>query len=68
MDKIKVLQFNKLRGKIAEKKISQIAIANLLKVSRVTVSNMLNGKSSITANQLYLISQLLECDMNYFFN
>lgn len=61
------LNIAKLRGKIAEKKITQSRIADLLNVNRVTISNMINGKAKIDANQLYKLSNILECPMEYFF-
>ena len=61
------LNIAKLRGKIAEKKITQSRIAELLNVNRVTISNMINGKAKIDANQLYKLSNILDCPMEYFF-
>ena len=42
-------------------------IAELLNVNRVTISNMINGKAKIDANQLYKLSNILDCPMEYFF-
>lgn len=61
------LNINKLKGILVEKKLSHQDVADLLGVCRVTVTNMLNGKAKITAEDLFKICKLINKDMSIFF-
>lgn len=62
------LNIDKLKGRLVEKKITHQKLAEHLSLSRVTVTNMLNGKAKISAEQLYEISLLLNEKVEIFFN
>lgn len=61
------LNTNKIRGVLAEKKINHEVIAKQFGVTRVTISNMLNNRAKINAEQLYILSKLVGVSMEYFF-
>lgn len=68
MEKIEInLNLDKIKGALVEKKISHQIVADSLGICRVTVTNMLNGKTKISAKDLYVISQLTHYDMSIFF-
>lgn len=64
-----MVKFNvdKIRGVMAEKRITQEMIAKALNISRKTVLNKLNGKAKITVDELVTITNLTENNISNFF-
>lgn len=68
MDKIKVLDVDKIRGELVRKKISHNYIAKQLEITVPNVSLKLNGKIKITPNELYIIAMILKKPIEYFYS
>ncbi len=65
-----MVRFNidKIRGVMAEHRITQETIANALKISRKTAVNKLNGKTKITVDELVIIANLTKSNISIFFD
>ena len=63
--------YSKLKGRIKEKLDTQYALANLLNISKVALSNKLENKSRFSQNDIMTICKLLEIEPSeihqYFF-
>lgn len=64
-----MVRFNidKIRGVMAEHRITQEMIANALHISRKTAVNKLNGKTKITVDELVIIANLTNSNISIFF-
>ena len=62
------INVDRIKGQLTEHRITHEKLANELNVSRVTVTNMLNNKAKITAEQIYVIAKLVNRNVEYFFN
>lgn len=61
--------YAKLRGKMAEKGVTQLMLAKLMGLSPVSINNKLAGKSDFTAKEMKLLKIVLELHSidDYFF-
>lgn len=57
-----------LRGKMAEKRITQEQLAEKLNLSRNSVSKKVSGQRQFTVDELKIITELLEVEIAIFFN
>lgn len=57
-----VIDYDKLRGALAEKRITQAEIASSLGCSRQAISNKMTGKNSLTVRDVTAIVNLIEAD------
>ena len=66
------MEYNKLRGRIIEKFGTIEKFAEFLDISRITVSNKLNGKSKFTRDDILFWSSALKITQDdigcYFFD
>ena len=64
------LNFNKLKGKIREKGLTQVQLAKMVGMSPSVMNQKLNNKSDFTLMESFVIGKVLGIDdMNaYFFN
>lgn len=58
---------NKLRGLMAEQKITQTKLAQELGISFQSFNMKLNGKSTFNENEIKRIANVLKIDMNILF-
>ena len=58
---------NKLRGLMAEKNIKQGEMAEAIGISKNAFSMKLNEKSRFDENEVYMLSKLLNVDVNFLF-
>lgn len=58
---------NKLRGLMAEKNIKQGEMAESIGISKNAFSMKLNEKSRFDENEVYMLSKLLNVDVNFLF-
>lgn len=49
------MEYSNLKGEMAKKGVTNVDIANLLKVHRNTVDNKLSGKSSFSVDEAFRI-------------
>ena len=61
--------YSNLRSELANKGITQVALANMLGVTEKTLQNKLNGKTEFTITEsLYICHNVLpEFNLNYLF-
>lgn len=61
--------YAKLRGKMAEKGVTQLMLAKLMGLSPVSINNKLAGKSDFTAKEMKMLKIALELNSidDYFF-
>lgn len=57
-----MIDYDKLRGALAEKRITQAEIATVLGCSRQAISNKMTGKNSLTIRDVTAIVKLIEAD------
>lgn len=62
-------RYAKLRGRMAEKNVTQEKLAKELGISKATMNNRLNGKSEFGLKELQIIFQILDLEdiESYFF-
>jgi len=65
-----ILDFNKLKGKIKEKGMTQVELAKRVGISPSVMNQKLNNKSDFTLMESFVIAKILGIDdMNaYFFD
>ena len=57
-----MIDYDKLRGALAEKRVTQAEIATVLGCSRQAISNKMTGKNSLTIRDVTAIVKLIEAD------
>lgn len=55
-----MVDYDKLRGKLAEKRVTQVALAERLGCSRQNVYNKVNGKSPLSLRDVVIICETIE--------
>lgn len=58
----------KIKALMSEKKITQKQLADDIGITRQTVANYFNGRSTIDVLTLGKIAELFNVDVNYFYN
>lgn len=66
---MKVLGFNenKVRGLLAEKKVTQEELASAIGVTYTTLNNKLNGRTQFNVNEISKIARFFDKEVAYFF-
>lgn len=57
-----MIDYDKLRGALAEKRVTQAEIATVLGCSRQAISNKMTGKNSLSIRDVTAIVKLIEAD------
>lgn len=65
--KTNLVKISKIKGKMAEKGVTGISMAEKLGLSITGFYNKMNGKSSFTADEIGLISMILDTTPNFFY-
>ncbi|MFS0657379.1 helix-turn-helix transcriptional regulator [Niallia alba] len=64
MEAIDIMLKSHLKVKLAEKGISNNHLAEMLQVNKQTVSNWVSGRHVPPLETLFVICEILECDIN----
>lgn len=64
LEAIEIMLKSHLKVKLAEKGISNNQLAVMLRVNKQTVSNWVNGRHVPPLETLFIICEILECDIN----
>lgn len=65
-----IFEYSKLKGKMREKNETQETLAKKIGISENSLNHKLNGKRKFTANEIYVLTELLEIKdiKEYFFS